>query len=159
MSGHYHPSERIIKSKSYQYALHYLSRYPKTRKELEMKLLQKWFAYEDIQDTIEVLEHQDVVNDSKFADSYIYSECVRKGKPLIAVKNKLFQKWIDKDIIDERLNHHADGMEHGMSQKIIKEIDNYKKRGIEWLDIIQKLMRKWYGIDQIKEAIRVRDSQ
>ena len=152
-----HPSERIIKSQSYQYALFYLSRYPKTRKELEMKLLQKWFVYAEVLETLEVLEEQHIVDDAKFADSYIYSECVKKGKALIAIKQKLFQKGIAKDIVEDAIVHYTDDMQQWMAHKIIKDIENYKKRGLEWLAIIQKLMRKGYQLDQIKEAIALRD--
>ncbi len=154
-----HPKESVLRSKSYQYAMHYLSRYPKTRKELEIKMLGKWFAFEDIQETIDTLELQNIVDDKKFADSYIYSECVKKWKSAIAIKNKLFQKWIDKDIIEEVMHDYADDMAEWMLNKIIKEIDNYKRRGIEWLDIVAKLMRKGYTADQIKEAVALRDGK
>jgi hypothetical protein len=56
-------------------------------------------------------------------------------------------------------SHYADDMTEWILQKIIKDIDQYKKRGLEWLDIIQKLMRKWYRADQIKDAIKLRDGQ
>lgn len=154
-----HPKESVLKSKSYQYALHYVSRYPKTRKELEMKLLQKWFSYENVTETVDTLEMQNVVNDTKFAESYVYSECVRKGKPIISIRNKLFQKWISKDIIDEIMKESSETMEQWISDKIIKDIAQYKKRGIEWLEIISKLMRKGYTADQIKDAVALRDAK
>lgn len=154
-----HPRESVLKSKSYQYALHYLSRYPKTRKELEIKLLQKWFSFEEVTETIDTLEMQNVVNDAKFAESYIYSECVRKGKPIISIRNKLYQKWISRDIIDDIMKDSSEGMQQWISEKIIKEIEQYKKRGIEWLEIISKLMRKGYTADQIKDAVALRDGK
>lgn len=154
-----HPRESVLKSKSYQYALHYLSRYPKTRKELEMKLLQKWFSYEEVTETIDTLETQHIVDDTKFAESYIYSECVKKWKPIISIRNKLYQKWISRDIIDNIIKNSSEGMEQWIAEKIIKEIEQYKKRGIEWLEIISKLMRKWYTADQIKDAVQLRDGR
>jgi regulatory protein len=154
-----HPKEKVLKSKSYTYAVHYLSRYPKTRKELEMKLLQKWFSYEDIKETIDTLAIQNIVDDAKFADSYIYSECVKKGKPLFVIKKKLLFKGIDKAILDNVCSQYENDIEEGILQKIIKDIENYKKRGVEWLDIVQKLMRKGYSADQIKSAVQLRESQ
>jgi len=154
-----HPRESVLKSKSYQYALHYLSRYPKTRKELEMKLLQKWFSYEEVSETIDTLETQHIVDDTKFAESYIYSECVKKWKPIISIRNKLYQKWISRDIIDNIMKNSSEGMEQWIAEKIIKEIEQYKRRGIEWLEIISKLMRKWYTADQIKDAVQLRDGR
>jgi len=152
-----HPKEWVLQSKSYQYALHYMSRYPKTRKELEMKLLQKWFSYEAVTETIDTLESQNIVNDAKFAESYVYSECVKKGKPIINIRNKLYQKWIPRDIIDSIMQESSENMEQWIFEKIIKEIEQYKRRGIEWLEIISKLMRKGYTADQIKDAVALRD--
>lgn len=154
-----HPKESVSQSKSYQYALYYMSRYPKTRKELEMKLLQKWFSYEAVTETIDALESQNIVNDAKFAEGYVYSECVKKGKPIINIRNKLYQKWISREIIDSIMQESSEGMEQWISEKIIKEIEQYKRRGIEWLEIISKLMRKGYTADQIKDAVALRDGK
>jgi hypothetical protein len=68
-------------------------------------------------------------------------------------------KGIATDILDKVCTHYADDMAKWILQKIIKDIDQYKKRGLQWLDIIQKLMRKWYRTDQIKDAIKLRDGQ
>ncbi len=154
-----HPKESTLKSKSYSYAVHYLSRYPKTRKELELKLMQKWYSQEDILETIDTLILQNIIDDEKFADSYIYSECVKKGKPLFVIKKKLLFKGIDVSILDDVCKRYEDDIAEGILNKIIKDIENYKKRGVEWLDIVQKLMRKWYRVDQIKEAVKLRDQE
>jgi SOS response regulatory protein OraA/RecX len=53
---------------------------------------------------------QNIVDDEKFADSYIYSECVKKGKPIFLIRKKLFSKGIATDILDKVCSHYADDM-------------------------------------------------
>jgi len=45
-------------------------------------------------------------------------------------------------------------MQEGIETKIKKDIDQYKSKWVEWFDIIQKLMRKWYKLDDIKKVIQ-----
>jgi SOS response regulatory protein OraA/RecX len=44
-------------------------------------------------------------------------------------------------------------MQEGIEGRIKREIEQYKKRWVEWFDIIQKLMRKGYKLDDIKRVI------
>ncbi|MEI7558566.1 MAG: MerR family transcriptional regulator [bacterium] len=44
-------------------------------------------------------------------------------------------------------------MGEGTLQKIKKEIQAYKRRDVDGFDIIQKLMRKGYTLDDIKKVI------
>jgi hypothetical protein len=44
-------------------------------------------------------------------------------------------------------------MQEGVEAKIKRDIQQYKKRWIEGFDIIQKLLRKWYKLDDIKRVI------
>ncbi len=44
-------------------------------------------------------------------------------------------------------------MVEGIHEKIKKEIKAYKKKNIDGFDIIQKLMRKGYKLDDIKRVI------
>lgn len=140
-------------SKCYIYALHYLSRYPKTEKELSIKLMQKWYSSHDIERAIEFLKTKEYVNDRKFAEMYFQSEAVRKWKPLISVKNKLFQKWIEKGILNEVIEEMASEIKEWILEKIQKEITKMKVKGIDGFDIIQKLMRRGYHLDDIKNVL------
>jgi hypothetical protein len=47
----------------------------------------------------------------------------------------------------------------GIAKKIRKQIDSYKNKGVEWFDIIHKLMRKWYNLDDIKAVIESWDEE
>ena len=74
------------------YALHYTSAYPKTEQELKVQLLQKGYFSDEVHATIQKLKEKNYLNDRMFAQSYINSELIKKGKPVIAIKSKLYEK-------------------------------------------------------------------
>ncbi len=74
------------------YALHYINRFPKTEFELRLQLRKKGYYEEEIDETMQQLFVLNYVNDYEYTKLYLNSECIRKGKPLYAVKGKLLQK-------------------------------------------------------------------
>jgi hypothetical protein len=44
-------------------------------------------------------------------------------------------------------------MQEGIESKIRKDIAIHKKKWVEWFEIIQKLLRKWYKLSDIKNVI------
>ncbi|MCF7834923.1 RecX family transcriptional regulator [Candidatus Gracilibacteria bacterium] len=141
-------------SSCFQLALKYISRYPKTEKELSIYLFKKGFLNTDVVQTIKKLKEIGYVDDSKFVQSYINSELSKKGKPIILIKQKLIQKGVDKNTIDKLMQDNSEDIKDGIYKKIQKEIQTYKKKGIDGFDIIQKLMRKGYKLDDIKSVIQ-----
>ncbi len=137
----------------FDYALKYINRFPKTEKELKIQLYTKWYPTSDIDRTIEEFKKKNYVNDEMFAESYIRSEVVNKGKPAIRVIQKLQQKGVPQDIVREVLKKYENEMDDGVHTKIKREIAAYKKRGVEGFDIIQKLMRKGYKLADIKKVV------
>ena len=135
------------------YALHYISRFPKTEKELKIQLMTKWYVSLDIEKAMAFLKEKRFVDDTLFTEAYLRSECVRKGKPLIAVTQKLREKWVNKDMIREIAKSMEHEMNEWIAEKIKKDIAVCKKRGEEGFDIIQRLMKKWYRLDDIKKVI------
>lgn len=135
------------------YALKYIYRYPKTEKELRIQLYTKWYSTSEVDHAIEDLKKKNYVNDMMFAESYIRSEVVNKGKPSIRIIQKLQQKWVSQDIVKDVLKKYDQEMSEGTLQKISKEIQAYKRKDVDWFDIIQKLLRKWYKLDDIKRVI------
>ena len=103
--------------------------------------------------TMDYLKKKRFADDHVFAESYVRSELVNKWKPIIAVRTKLIQKWVDKKIIDKIIWEYENDIFQWIREKIQKEIENYKKKWVEWFDIIQKLMRKGYKLDEIKNVI------
>lgn len=52
--------EKTLYSDCCQYAIKYISKYPKTEKELSAKLYQKWFNSEQIRYTMDYLKKRDL---------------------------------------------------------------------------------------------------
>jgi SOS response regulatory protein OraA/RecX len=55
--------------------------------------------------------------------------------------------------LDEVFKAYEGDMQEGIEGRIKKEIEWYKKRWVDGFDIIQKLMRKGYKLDDIKRVI------
>ncbi|MDR2540559.1 MAG: recombination regulator RecX [Candidatus Peribacteria bacterium] len=136
-----------------EYALSYLSRYPKTEQEMRILLYKKGYDTESVQKTMESLKRNDFINDLKYAESYFYSEVVKKGKPVFVIKQKLQQRGIDNGILDQLIEENKADMSEGIASGIRKEIENYKKKGVDGFDIIQKLMRKGHRLQDIKDVL------
>jgi len=138
----------------YEYALNYIYRYPKTEAELKVKLLQKWYDEYDVDQTIAFLKTKWYIDDKNFTECYISSEVVKKWKPLFLIQKKLYQKWVDKEIINKIVEKLKDDADDWIANRIRKEISVYKKRWVDGFDIIQKLLRKWYRLEDVKKVIK-----
>ncbi len=140
----------------YEYAMDVLSKYPKTEKELRIKMYQQGYDSQIVMKTLEKLKVENFLNDKMFAESYLNSEVMRKGKPLFLVQQKLTMKGIDPKIIAELSNQFAEDIQEGIENRIQKEINQYKKKGVDGFEIIQKLMRKGYRLADIKKVVKAR---
>lgn len=143
----------------YEYAIWVIWKYPKTEKELRIKMYQQWYDTETVNRTMEKLKADNFVNDELFAESYINSEVIKKWRPLLVITQKLEQRWIDKSIISQLTHDLQEEIESWTEKGIEREIAQYKKRGVDWFDIIQKLMRKWYRLSDIKRVIKKNNSE
>lgn len=142
-----------------EYALGYLSRYPKTEQEMKIILMKKGYDGETTQKTMENLKRNDFINDEKFAESFFYGEVVKKGKPVYNIKQKLLQRGIEKSAIESYIAQHEEEIAQGISEGIEREIATYKKKGVEGFDIIQKLMRKGHRLQDIKSVIQKKQEE
>ena len=112
----------------YEYAMDILVRYPKTEKELRIKMYQHGYDSEMVQKTLQKLKTENFLNDELFAESYLHSEVVKKGKPLLLVMQKLELKGIDKSLLQKLAKEHSEDIAEGIHQRIAKEIQLYKKK-------------------------------
>lgn len=141
---------------AYQYVMRYLGKYPKTEQELRIRLFQKWYSSEEVQRTFTLLKKQGYLNDQMFTEWYLRTQIASKGKPIFLVKKKLEQKGIPAEVIDKYLADNQEDIQQGINEKIKYDIAQYKKKWVEWFDIIQKLLKKWYRLDDIKWVIEKR---
>ncbi len=139
--------------KCLDYAMKHISKFPKTENQLRTQLLKKWYGENEINSSIKRLKLQNFVNDQKYAEMYIYSNVVKKWKPFFQIKLKLIQKWIDKEIINDLFYQMEEEIKDWILNWIQNEIQRYKKKWIDWFDIIRKLNSRGYSIDDIKKAM------
>jgi regulatory protein len=131
----------------------YIYRFPKTEKELRIQLTKKWYFEDDVDYTIGELQKRWYIDDEMFAKLYIQSELVNKGKPSVIIIQKLIFKWVDKSIVKKLMTQFEAESTEWIHERIRKEIDKLKKQGNEWVEIIQKLLRRWYKLKEIKECL------
>lgn len=141
--------------KCFDYAIDYIYKYPKSEKEMKIHLMKKWYDDENIEKTMWMLKNLKYIDDENYTQMFLTSQCINHWKPFLAVRQKLLQKWISKDIISDVYEKLKAQAQESVFQKILKEIENYKSKWIEGFDIIQKLIRKGYDIKDIKKAIKI----
>lgn len=142
-----------MKKDCLDYALDYIYNYPKTESELIIQLKKKWYVESEINKTISFLKNKNYVNDNNFAQLYLNSEVGKKWKPLALVYSKLLHKWVSKDVIEKAIAANKSDIKEWTTAKIKKEIEKLKNKGESWFDIIQKLMRRGYKLDEIKKCL------
>ena len=136
-----------------EYALRYIYRYQKTERELIIQLRKKRYTETEVEKAIAYLKDRWYVNDRKFTKEYIEYHLISRWKPIIYVKNKLYEKWIDFRLTKQIIEEKFDEINHWIQLQITKEIENYKNKWLNPLDIIQKITRKWYTMSQVKYVI------
>jgi len=135
------------------YALNYIFRYPKTEQELLIQLRKKGYSEGHIERAIDYLKEKNYLNDKEFIRSYIYSHLIRRWKPIIYVKYRLSQKWVNMNDVKDIIWEHIDEINEWIWKQIRRDIDKYKAKGENQLDILQKITRKWYTLNQIKKVL------
>ncbi len=84
---------------SFEMAISYMEKYVVSKKGIKDYLQKKGFDRQTISKTLDKLADYGYVNDEAFAKNYFESQSSGKGKRAIA--NKLLQKGISKEIVDE----------------------------------------------------------
>ena len=135
------------------YALNYIFKYPKTEQELLIQLRKKGYTDHHIKRAIDYLKEKNYLNDKEFIKSYIYSHLIRRWKPIIYVKSRLAQKWVNMNDVKEIISEQIDEINKWIWKQIRKDIEKYKAKGENQLDILQKITRKWYTLNQIKKVL------
>lgn len=135
------------------YVLNYIFRYQKTEQEVLIQLRKKGYSEHHINRAIDYLKEKNYINDKEFIKEYVLSHLVRKWKPIIYVKSRLAQKWVNMNDVKEIIWEHIDKINEWIWKQIRRDIEKYKAKGINQLDILQKITRKWYTLNQLKKVI------
>lgn len=93
------------KSSIYHVSIKYISVRMRSKKELEEYLKKKKYDQKDIEETIKRLQSQDLLNDEKFAKSYINDKLYLTNYGLTKIKNDLLKLGVEEYIIDAIVNN------------------------------------------------------
>ena len=122
-------------------AIRYIVIARKTEDEVRKKLAKSGFNNEIVDKVIVHLKKLDYINDSEYVDAYI-RQCMRLlNYSIYEIKNKLLQKGIKKDIIEEKLQILY---ESEYEEKIVKKLINGKLKSLETLKQKQYLFRRGF---------------
>lgn len=84
-------------------ALRYVQYKPRSSGELSERMKKWGYSHERIEHVIDYLEDMDYLNDRKFAELYV-DEMLGKGFGYRKVRQKLFEKKLSREIIEEVLD-------------------------------------------------------
>lgn len=138
------------------YAMKYLVHAPKSERDLTAMLYRKGYTEKEVIVAKKRLKQQGLIDDKLFVKLYIDSEVIKKWKPIYVAKGHLFEKGIAKYLVEEYCSAHWDDIREGMFARIDEEINKYKKRGLDALEIIGKIEKKGYNLGYIKEVLKRR---
>ncbi|GIP21502.1 regulatory protein RecX [Paenibacillus sp. J22TS3] len=91
------------KQQAYVEALNYLSRKPRTSKEISVRLKEKGREEGIIQETVARLEKEGLINDALYAQEWAAQRVRNRGKGKMWVRQELRQKGVSKPLIEEAL--------------------------------------------------------
>lgn len=102
-------------------AIRYIGISRKTEYEVFQKLRKLKFDDEVINKVIEYIKNLNYLNDHEYVDAYI-RQCMRlQNYSIYEIKNKLLQKGIKKDIIDEKIEVlYVSDYEKNVVEKLLK---------------------------------------
>ncbi|MEK6647417.1 MAG: regulatory protein RecX [Candidatus Firestonebacteria bacterium] len=90
--------------KAKNYALNLLSFRNRSEKEIKERLKQKKFDSETTEEVINRLKTVELIDDDKFAKSWIKNRLIGKPRGKNLIKQELYQKGIKKEIIESSIN-------------------------------------------------------
>ncbi len=141
-------------------AIYILTNYSKTEKQLRDKLKQsKKYTDEVIEVTVKFLKKHNFINDTDFTKRYIELHKNQYSKNVI--KQKLYQKGVDKKIIDEVLSDDEIIFddEELIRKLLLKKCPDYYEM-IDDMDMKEKqkllsyLYRKGFSYDKIADVMK-----
>ena len=135
---------------AFEKASNYLETRMHSKKELFDKLIKKGYSKESINEAIKKLEEYHFVDDSLFAKQFL-EQNGKLSKNMI--KNKLLQKGVSFDIVNDNINSREDDAEYEICEKQIKKylnsktISNYN----DLSKMYASMLRKGFSIEMVKK--------
>lgn len=140
----------------YNYALSVLSRNAKSEKQLRSKMMDKGYDVQFIDNVISKLKEQKYLNDELYSEMLINSKINVSKYGKVKVKEILYERGINREIIEEKLTmvSDEDELERAYSLgvkklRILKEEDTRKKS----IKLSNYLINKGFEFKIVKKAV------
>jgi regulatory protein len=149
-------------SNAKQLALKYLSRRPRTEKEIADYLAKKQFDKQTAQRTIDLLNNLHLLDDAEFARMFCRDKIQRKPVGERILRGALFRKGINKEIIDtvmpEFFSHDAErelALNAGKKQytKLLRSRSHMEKLQLK-KRLFDFLVRRGFDFDTVQSVLR-----
>lgn len=106
---------------SRSYALKLLQYRPRSRKEMQQRLSKKGFDEDEISNTLRFLEDTGLIEDRLLASGLMRDAVERRYLGRKGVESLLYQRGIDKELINEMLSSHTEDMEIEAAKRLIEK--------------------------------------
>lgn len=148
-----------ISQKIIDYAIwYYLKYYPSVNK-LKFKLkfkfwpesekgLKYWWVSDEEIDFIINEKLRNIIQEEEVIESKIRNY-INKGKSKLYIRQKMFERQENKEIVEEKLNKAFENWEWEIIKKEYEKLKNRYNRE----KIIEKLIRKWFFYNEILQVI------
>jgi len=142
------------KLKPLEYAFWLLKLRDRSVGEMQEKLGRKEFDEKEIAQTMAFLIEKDFLNDERFARNFVRFKKSLKPTGKYYLQNKLHQKKIDKDIIEQALTENADDQEEvaEAANRWIAHHKNIPKEKI-YEKLSRHLLSRGFEWGKVKEAV------
>ncbi|MDW5300051.1 MAG: RecX family transcriptional regulator [Sedimentibacter sp.] len=141
---------------AYNYAISVLSRNSKSEKQLMQKIKDKGYEEQFIENVIVKLKQQKYIDDEAYSEAFINNKINISKDGKRKIKEALYNKGIDKQIIDEKLQEITDDDEieracllGAKKLRTIKEEDIRKRR----MKLANYLISKGFEYSTVKKVI------
>lgn len=142
----------LLYKRAKERALYILDKTPKTQKQIKDKLSQGLYPDEIVDRVIVFLNKYDILNDYRYASTYIEYKSLSKSKKQIM--QDLMVKGIDKDTIAVALEDSEYSDAKSLKNLINKKVEKYDlsdKKGLQKL--YQYLLGKGYSYSDVKAEL------
>lgn len=138
------------------YALKLLQYRPRSLKEMQWRLSKKGFDEDEINNTIRFLEDTGLIEDRLLASGLMRDAVERRYLGKKGVETLLYQRGIEKELINETLSSHTEDMEMEAVKRLIKKklrtLKNHPQDTIK-RRLIGMLRRRGFSGDVINRAL------
>lgn len=143
-------------NKANNYAIKLLSYRWRSEKEIRDKMNEKDYEVDVIDTTINYLYDQNLLNDKRFAETFVRDKINFNKWGSYRIKQELYMKGISNNIIDEILEEYCDS-EYDMAMTLAnKKISSYKNddRNSVYRKLGGFLQRKGYSYDVVSKVLK-----